>query len=113
MTTLDSVLDEIKNIIDNGEDVSPKVARRLLLAVSLKTHEQIVIMNGRVKKVEAATEKLDEKLKRYPSLLWLLRHKTKITVAVILVVFCILSIFWVSGFRAPILTWLGLPPLIP
>ncbi len=109
----DTILDEIKSIIENGEDVSPKVARRLLLMISSATFEQLLVMNGRVKKVEAATETLDKVHKKYPSLLWLLRHKTKITVVVIVIMFCALSILWIPEFREIILEYLNLPPLFP
>ena len=105
----DPILEEIRIIIENGEEVPAKTARRLLLALSWKTHTELQHINGRLKKVEKAAEEWT----RYPTLLWLLRHKTKNTVAVIIVVFVLLSAFYVSGIRAPIMEFLGLPPLIP
>jgi len=108
----ETILDEIKNIIEAEEDVPPKVARRLLLVLSSATFEQLLIMNGRVKKVEAAVVTLDKKWNRYPSLLWLLRHKTRITVVVIVIIFCLLSLLWIPEFREAIMNWLNLPSLI-
>ena len=44
-----------------------------------------------------------------PSLLWLLRFRTKETTIVIITIFVVLSLWWISGWRQPILHWLGLP----
>ncbi len=44
-----------------------------------------------------------------PPLLWLLRFRTKETIATILFIILLLSAWYVSGIRQPILKWLGLP----
>lgn len=45
-----------------------------------------------------------------PPLLWLARFRTKQTVAIIVVVFIILSLWWVSSWRGFFLELLGIPP---
>ena len=51
----------------------------------------------------------DTYLNDHPTLLYLLRFRTKETIATILFVILILSAWYVSGFSQPILKWLGLP----
>jgi hypothetical protein len=116
LEAIDSVITEVKGILKNGDNVPAEVARRLLLTISVANHEcnretvsEVRKINGRLKKVEEAVDDW----RKHPSLLWLLHHKTKITVSVIVVVFALLSAFYVSGIRAVIMEWLGLPPLIP
>lgn len=56
--------------------------------------------------------KLDEALRMqtdHPPLLYLLRFHTRRTIFWIIVVFVLLSLWYVSGFRGPILEFLGLP----
>ena len=54
-------------------------------------------------------ERTEEHVRMHPSMLYLLRFRTKETVAVIVLLFVLLSLWYVSGFRRPILRWLGLP----
>lgn len=112
----DVVIEQIKSMLQNGGDIPAPVARKLLLTISVANHEcnretviEVKKINGRLKKVEKAAVEW----KRFPSLLWLLHNKTKLTVSIIVVVFILLSAFYVSGIRAVIMEWLGLPPLIP
>ena len=109
MPELSALVKEYKEMLKNGDDIPVDLSRRMQLAISIDTHEEVIKINGRLKKVEEAAETWED----YPTLLWLLRHKTKTTVAVITVIFVLLSLLYVSGLRAPILLWLGLPPLIP
>lgn len=63
-------------------------------------------------RIEAIEDKLDDVLRmqmEHPPLLYLLRYQTKKTVFWIVVAFVILSLWYVSGFRQPILDFLGLP----
>lgn len=113
---IDGVIAEVKDILKNGDDVPADIARRLLLTLSVANHEcnretvsEVRKINGRLKKVEEAVADW----RKHPSILWLLHHKTKTTVSVIVVVFVLLSAFYVSGIRTLIMEWLGLPPLIP
>lgn len=106
---LSSLIEEFKTLLEDGEDISPKASRRMLLALSIDTHTEIKTINGRLKKVEAAVEESQ----KHPSLLWLLRFKTKRTVVVIATVFVLLSLIYISGTRLPIFELLGLPSLVP
>ena len=110
---LSPVVEEIKQLLENGDKISPEVARRLQLALSLETLNKINEINGTVKKVKAAVDENTKIIKDYPSLLWLLRHKTKTTITIIFIIFCLLSALYISGIRVPIMEWLGLPPLLP
>ena len=112
----DAVIKEVRHLLDNGSEISAPVARKLLLTLSVANQECIRETNVEVKKVNGRLKKVEEaakEWKRHPSLLWLLHNKTKLTVSVIVVVFVLLSAFYVSGVRAVIMEWLGLPPLIP
>lgn len=106
---LSAMILEFKALLDNGDKLDPDAARRLLLALSIDTHKEVKRINGRLKKVEAVAEDVEE----YPSILWLLRHKTKKMVAVVLIILAILSLIYIPELRGPILEWLGLPPLLP
>jgi len=106
---LSALIGEFKTLLEDGEDISPDASRRMLLALSIDTHTEVKTINGRLKKVEAAVEEN----KKHPSLLWLLRFKTKRTVAMIVTVFALLSLLYVAGTKAPILDLLGVPSLIP
>jgi hypothetical protein len=109
MTELSALVQEYKEMLKNGEDIPIKLSRRIQLAISIDTHDEVKKINGRLKKVE----KVAEEWSRFPSLTGLLYHKTKKTVTFIVVVFIILTVFYVSGLRAPIMEFLGLPPLLP
>lgn len=68
------------------------------------------------KKIEERFDELSKKIddaakmqSEHPSLLYLLRYDTKRTVATILFIFLVLSTWFVSGVRQPILEWFGLP----
>ena len=106
---LSALIESFKRQLESGSKIDPDAAREMLLAISIDTHSEVQRINGRLKKVEAVVEDVE----RFPSLWWLLRFKTKNTVAIIVIVFVVLTLFYVSGLRAPIMEWLGLPPLLP
>ena len=106
---LSALIESFKRQLESGDKIDPDAAREMLLAISIDTHNEVKHINGRLKKVEAVVDDVE----KFPSLLWLLMHKTKSTVAVITIVFILLSLLYVSGLRAPIMVWLGLPPLLP
>jgi hypothetical protein len=56
-----------------------------------------------------AVEQLEAHVRMHPSLVYLLRFRTRETVAALILLFMLLSLWYVSGFRRPILEWLGLP----
>lgn len=106
---LSALIESFKRQLEDGNKIDPDAAREMLLAISIDTHNEVKHINGRLKKVEKVTEEFQ----LHPSLLWLLRFKTKSTVTAIIAVFILLSVLYISGIRAPILEWLGLPPLLP
>lgn len=103
------IIEAIESVLNNGTKLDPEHAQRLQLGISLENNKELLKINGRLKKVEEAAEDWEKN----PSLLWLLRFRTKKTVSVILVVFVLLSMLYISGIREPIFELLGLPPLIP
>jgi hypothetical protein len=116
LDNMDVFIEQAKEMLEKGEDLSPQMARQLQLTISILNHEtnksiydEVKKVNGRLKKVEEAVEESE----KHPSLLWLLHNKTKTTISIIFVVFMFLSSIYISGIRDVIFTWLGLPPLIP
>lgn len=103
------IIEAIESVLKDGSKVDPETATRLQLGISLENNKELLKINGRLKKVEEAAEEWEKN----PSLLWLLRFKTKKTVTAILVIFVLLSMLYISGIRGPIFELLGLPPLIP
>ena len=106
------IIEELKSSLANGDQLKSMSQRRLSrwqLILMLDTHQEVSKINGRLKKVEEAAADW----KRYPSITWLLRHRTKGTIAVIATIFTLTTMLYVSGIRVPILEWLGLPPLTP
>lgn len=64
------------------------------------------------KKFDKLSSKIDETIKhqeQHPSIIYLLRFKTRQTIAAILFIFCLLTTWFVSGIRQPILELFGLP----
>lgn len=109
MTELDSIIKEVKKLIENKDALDPDVARRLQLAISIDTHTEVKKINGRLKKVEKAAKTWED----HPTLLWLLRYKTKTTVAVILGILAVFGLLYASGLIPFLFECVGLPPLFP
>jgi methyl coenzyme M reductase beta subunit len=115
---LEAKIDELHRvIIGNGDHRSSIVSRQMTMERDIKDNtDKIAGMEERLTKMEEAQRaqtKLLEELKKHllenPSLLWLLRYRTRKTVFWIVVVFIILSLWWISGWRQPILEFFGLP----
>lgn len=106
------IVKEVESLLKTDK-IDPEVARRLQLSISLENHTELLKINGRLKKVETVAEDWEEN----PSLLWLLRFKTKKTVIVIvstlLVGFLVFELLWHYGLMPNILDWLNLPSVIP
>lgn len=103
------IIEAIEEVLKDGNKIDPEAASRLQLGISLENNKELLKINGRLKKVEEAAEDWEKN----PSLLWLLRFRTKKTVTVIVTIFILLSMLYISGIRGPILELIGLPPLIP
>lgn len=106
---LSALIESFKRQLEDGNKIDPDAAREMLLAITIDTHNEVKQINGRLKKVE----KVVEDVKRFPSLWWLLRHKTKQTIGITLIVIALTVLIFVPELRAPIMEWLGLPPLLP
>ncbi len=102
---LSALIEEFKTLLEDGEDISPKASHRMQLALSIDTHTEVKRINGRLKKVEASVTESE----KHPSLLWLLRFKTKRTIAVIVTVFALLSLLYLAGPKEPVMGLFGLP----
>lgn len=118
--------DSVQAILELNH-LDDKVARQLLLALTLDTREQAARSHQRALQelaalraiVEAQSRAVDTLVAAWaehqqyhqdnPPLLWLLRYRTRETVATILFIILVLSAWYVSGLRQPILRWLGLP----
>ena len=113
MTEISALVKEYKEMLKNGEDIPIEVSRRFQLAISIDTHDEVMKINGRLKKVEAATDEYGSQ----PSLLSLLHtnpKKTTVFIATILILtFLLLEVTWEYGLFPKLIEWFGLPPLIP
>lgn len=78
-------------------------------ATTNKRIDDILAMDKKIDNVENMLEEVIEMQTKHPSLLYSLRFETKKTVMWILFVFVILSIWFVSDLRQPILELLGIP----
>jgi len=62
-----------------------------------------------VRRLTRVVQRTEEHLRTHPTLLYFLRFRTKETAAALILLFVLLSLWYVSGFRQSILRWLGLP----
>ena len=107
------VLEEIHRLRRENKDISNDdilliqmiSMKKQLEAMAVQQQEQLTSMEKRIKDLEDVARVHNE----YPSITFLLRYRPKETEAWILIIFVLLSMWWVSGFRQPILEWLGLP----
>ena len=110
---------QIRRLVDDGS-ISDRDAIRLTLAgqaeilgairsIQKSLEERREVVNKRMILLEQRQAEFEYYMREYPSITWLLRHRTKETITFIVFVFVILSLWFVSGFRQPILDWLGLP----
>ena len=112
MKNENKIVKEVESLLKTKK-IDPEMARRLQLSISLENLTELLKINGRLKKVEKAAEDWEEN----PSLMWLLRFKTKKTVTVIvsglLIGFITFELLWDYGLMPKLIEWLNLPPLIP
>ncbi len=109
----ESLIEELKEALGNGDDVDVKLYRKVSLVIALDTHKEVKTINGRLKKVEAVTAKQE----KHPSLLSLLHTNPKKTVVIIistlLLTFLVLELSWEYGLFPKLIEWFGWPPLFP
>ena len=124
--TSNELLDALERLLDD-ESVSQETINRLTLALALDNRsrqdaqqEQMAAelaelrrlireQSENVGRLTRVVERTEEHLQTHPTLLYLLRFRTRETVAALVLLFVVLSLWYVSGFRQPILRWLGLP----
>lgn len=63
--------------------------------------------------LERRVDALETQMQTNPSLIWLIRFRTRETMFWILVLFFVLSMLFISDFRHPIMQLLGLPIYTP
>lgn len=117
--TVSDLEQQIRRLVDSGT-ISDHQAIQFILASQaelLAGYREMQKLFGahiqsadkRMDLLEQRVRSLESYAKTHPSLLWLLRYDTRRTVAFIVLVFMALSLWFISGFRQPILDWLGLP----
>lgn len=97
-----TVLNEIKRLREQNRDITND---DILLIQLIEIRDTLNIIDKRLETVEEHTRVQTE----YPSIPYLLRYHPRQTITVMMTIFILLSLWWVSGFRQPILNWLNLP----
>jgi negative regulator of genetic competence, sporulation and motility len=92
----------------NGEELLKRLVE-LEEAHNVKHEELEKQINERFDALEQKVDTAVRRQSEYPSVTYLLRYRSRDTVVAIIFLFVILSTWFVSGFRQPILEWLGLP----
>ena len=119
-------IDAITKVLED-QDIDPQATHRLLIALTIDTRTEIAacsIANDKhhelleeliktqrdtLNELKQMIQRHDEYIRTHPSLVYLLRYRTRETLALFFVIILILSLWYVSGFRQPILKWLGWP----
>jgi hypothetical protein len=122
--TSHELLETIERLLED-EGFSQEAVNRLVLALALENRSifdayqkqtyrelaelrQLLERQARnVDRLAGAVERTEDYLERHPPLLFLLRYRTKETIVVLVLIFVILSAWFVSDLREPILRLLG------
>lgn len=120
------LLDTIQKLMESNQ-VDQSTVNQMLLAILLEersrqsTHQQhtaerlarletMIETHARAcDQLATAVAKLTDYQQQHPTLIYLLRYRTRETTAAIILLFILLSLWYVSGIRQPILKFLGLP----
>ena len=109
---LSALIESFKHQLESGDRIDPDAAREMLLAISIDTHQEVKLINGRLKKVEGEVEDL----KKAPSFLRYLHQNPKRTITIlvssVVVTFVLLSLLWDYKLLSILIEWLGLPPIL-
>lgn len=73
------------------------------------TLNEINGINDRMDVIESKLDSVLEMQVNHPSLIYMLRFQTRRTVMWLIIAFILLSLWWVSGWRQPILEFFGIP----
>ena len=122
--TSHELLETIERLLED-ECFSQEAVNRLVLALALEnrsifdayqkqTYRELAELRRlleqqarNVDRLAGAVERTEDYLERHPPLLFLLRYRTKETIVVLVLIFVILSAWFVSDLREPILRLLG------
>ena len=109
------LVEELKRLIED-DGVSPEAYNRLLLVALISMNEQLIVIQQRLAGLETLEQerttrldKLEQMVTDNPSLVWLLRFRTRATLIIILAIFVVLSLWFVSDFRKWLFVLAGLP----
>ncbi len=114
-----ALLEAIQDTINDEKELPPDVALRLVLAATVSANQQLDELiqkvdtvdgrlQARVDDLECRVEEVEETQKQNPSMLWLLRFKTKQTVTVILLTFVVLTVLYFSYGRQLLFYFAGI-----
>jgi hypothetical protein len=119
-TVLSPLAEEVIEILKNGDEIPIPLATKLTLGLisennvtlhNIKT--EVLKINGRLKEAEKKIIEYDKN----PTILWLLKNKTRETLATLwgIITFIIITafLFHYYGFDIKIFEWAGLRPLLP
>lgn len=108
---LSALIESFKHQLENGSKIDPDAAREMLLAISIDTHQEVKLINGRLKKVEGEVEDLQ----KHQSFLTYLHQNPKKTLGIlvssVVATFVLLSLLWDYKLFPILIDWLGLPPI--
>ena len=93
--------------LDNQQELNDIKLQSQVDLTELKTLLEAQTKN--IDKLSQTVARHDEYLMKHPPLLYLFRYRTRETIAIIVGLFVLLSLWWVSGLRQAILQFLGLP----
>lgn len=120
------LLQTLERLLEEG-GLSQETINRLVLALALENRHLLEsqqkqtfvelaelrrLLNQQARNVDGLTMTMAQTqtyLERHPPLLYLLRYRTKATVALLVLLFAALSLLFVSDLRQPLLRLLGLP----
>jgi len=111
----------------NQEDIDQQVFARLVLAIVLDANHKaaeyqshtnhnldelktlVAEQSESIRALTAVVQAHEQYIQSHPSLIYLLRYRTKETLATLIFILILLSAWYVSSFRQPLLKFLGLP----
>ena len=122
----DEFLAALEQILEEG-DVPQGTINRIAIVLAMEANNQVQTaelqhtvdmaelkaliqqQSENISRLSSVVDRHEAYIQTHPSLLYLLRFRTRETAVIIVLFFVVLSIWWVSGFRRPILKYLGLP----
>lgn len=124
--TNEDFMESLQDIL-NDPDIPQSAINKIAIAIALdaksmvinhrlscsgelrELQEMVVETSKNVDRLADIVEKHDRYNEQHPSIVYLMRFRTRETIVVIVFIFAILSLWWVSTIRQAILQFLGLP----